>query len=246
MKNLIFFLLIGVFLNPPVARFNGVLHYENDYDMGGATGKILTTIYEADSKLRVESENIQTKTPIGQPGTKEQDVLLFDIDKQQETHLHDKVKRAIVTPYEAVLIQEQKMMDSLGITVTVQNLGNEKLGNYNCTHFVMITANPKIKSTKAGVTPGKKDIWITKDLGSCHVWYVGSYLYYPEGTYLQKKLADAGADGVVVKWQTGSGVMLSTCTLVSYENKSLPSSDFKVPADYNTVVPPGMSSLQKN
>jgi len=243
MKNIMFFLIIGFFFRSPVNKFNGVLHYENDYNMGGSVGKVLTTIYEADSKVRVESENIQTKSALGQPTTKDQDVLLYDFDKQQETHLQAKFKRAIVTPYEAVLMQEQKMMESMGTTVTVQNLGNEKVGNYNCTHFVMTSVNPKIKSTKLNTS--KKDIWITRDLGSCHLWYVGAYLYYPEGSFLQKKLADAGADGVVVKWQSGSGDLLTTCMLMSNENKSLPSATFAPPSDY-AVVHPDMSLPQKN
>jgi len=243
MKNIMFFLIIGFFLRSPVNKFNGVLHYESDYNMGGSIGKVLTTIYEADSKVRIESENIQTKSALGKPSTMDQDVLLYDFDKQQETHLQTKFKRAVVTPYDAVLMQEQKMMESMGTTVIIQNLGNEKVGNYNCTHFVMTSVNSKIKSAKLNTS--KKDIWITGDLGSCHLWYVGAYLYYPEGSFLQKKLADAGADGVVVKWQSGSGDLLTTCMLMSNENKSLPSATFTPPSDY-AVVHPDMSLPKKN
>ena len=133
-------------------------------------------------------------------------------------------------------------MEQLGTTVSVENAGTEKVGNYNCTHFVMTSINPKIKAEKYGT--GEKDIWITKDLGSCHLWYVGPYLYYPEGTFLQKKLADAGADGVVVKWQSGSADLLTTGMLNSYDNKSLPSSTFAPPWGY-TVIKPDLSQIPK-
>jgi hypothetical protein len=240
MKSLLVFLLIGFFFKAPTNQFNGVLHYESDYNMGGSSGKVLTTIYQAGSKVRIESKNINTKSPLGPPATKDQDVLLYDFDKQEETHLQAITNRAIVTPYDALLIQQQKLMEQMGTTVSVENAGNEKVGDYNCTHFVMTTVNSKIKSTK--LNSSKKDIWITKDLGSCHLWYVGSYLYYPEGTFLQKKLADAGADGVVVKWQSGSGSLLTTGMLTSYDTKSLPSSTFTPPSGY-TVVKPDLSQM---
>ena len=83
------------FLKAPTGVFNGVLKYESDYDMAGEVGKVLTTIYENDSKGRVESTNIQTKSSIGTPTTKDQNVLLFDFSKQQETHLQTLTSRAI-------------------------------------------------------------------------------------------------------------------------------------------------------
>src|ERR1019366_3143197 len=205
---LLFFLLFGFLFKAPTSQFNGVLHYESDYDLGGSADKVLTTIYESGSKVRIESTNINTKSPYGPPGTKDQDVLIYDFDKQTETHLQANTNRAIVTPYDAVLEQQQKMLEQSGATDSVESAGTEKVGNYNCTHFIMTSVNPKIKFAKLGTD--KKDISITKDLGSCHLWYAGPYLYYPEGTFMQKKLADAGADGAVVKWQSGSGELLTT------------------------------------
>lgn len=244
MKSTLIFLLICFFFQSPSGQFNGVLHYESDYDMGGSVGKVLTTIYESGSQVRVESTNINTKSPFGPPSTKDQDVILFDFDKQQETHLQTLTNHAIITPYEAVLMQQQKMLDAMGTTSTVENVGNEKVGDYSCTHFVMTTVNPKIKSAKYGTS--KKEIWVTKDLGSCHLWYVGAYLYYPEGTLFWKKFAEAGADGVVVKWQTGSGELSTSCMLTSYENKPLRASFFTPPSNF-TIIQPDLSQLpQKN
>ncbi len=96
----------------------------------------------------------------------------------------------------------EKMMQSMGTTVSIEKLGQEKIGNYNCTHYTMSNINPK---SRTGNT-GKKDFWITTDLGVSNIYYVGVYLYYPQGSYLAKKLADAGATGVVIKWQSGSAM----------------------------------------
>jgi hypothetical protein len=48
--------------------------------------------------------NINTKSPLGPLTTKGQDVILYNFDKQQETHLHSENKMAVVTPYNAVLM----------------------------------------------------------------------------------------------------------------------------------------------
>ena len=99
MKNILLFTFFTFFLKAPTGVFNGVLKYESDYDMAGEVGKVLTTIYENDSKGRVESTNIQTKSSIGTPTTKDQNVLLYDFSKQQETRLQTLTSRAIVGPY---------------------------------------------------------------------------------------------------------------------------------------------------
>ena len=90
----------------------------------------------------------------------------------------------------------------------------------------MYITNPQIKNPNAG----RKDIWVSNDLGKCNIFYTGPYLYYATGDYLQKKLADAGAAGVVVKWQTGSSV----CTLTNYQATNLSAALFTPPSNYTT------------
>jgi hypothetical protein len=246
MKNILLFTFFSFFLNAPTGVFNGVLKYESDYDMAGQVGKVLTTIYENDSKGRIESTNILTKTSIGTPTTKDQNVILYDFSKQQETQLQALTSRAIVGPYLETLYRQSKQGESFldAIKVDVQNLGNEKVGEYNCTHFVVSKLNTKMKPS--AFNPAKTDLWVTQDLGSCRIWYVGSYLYYPEGSDTQKKLADAGVNGVVVKWHTGTGSLQNSAMLMSYEKKNLPSSTFTPPSNF-TVVQPDMSAIpQKN
>jgi hypothetical protein len=246
MKNIVFLLLTTFLLKSPSNEFNGVLKYESDYDLSGSVGKVLTTIYETDLKARLESKNIQTQSPIGNPGEKDQDVILYDFSKQQETHLQTLTNHAIVSPYLESLLHQNKRADSTlnAIKVEVQNLGSEKVGDYNCTHFVISKFNTKMKTSI--FNPSKHDLWVTKELGSCHLWYVGPYLYYPDGSATQIKLAAAGVDGVVVKWHTGSGNLQSSGMLKSYEKKNLPSSLFTPPSSF-TVVQADMSLYpQKN
>jgi uncharacterized protein DUF4412 len=138
---------------------------------------------------------------------------------------------AIIQPIDSSATLQ--MMQKLGSSVTVQNLGSETVGSYSCTHFVMNITNPNVKNTNAG----RKDIWITNDLkGSCNILYTGPYLYYASGDYLQRKLAEAGATGVVVEWQTGSSV----CMLSGYQAKNLPSSLFTVPSNYSVTNAPAV------
>lgn len=246
MKNILLFTFFSFLLKSPTAVFNGVLKYESDYDMAGEVGKVLTTIYENDSKGRIESTNILTKSSMGTPTTKDQNVLLFDFSKQQETHLQTLSSRAVVGPYTETFYRQTKPGGSFldVIKIDVQNMGTEKVGEYNCTHFVVSKLNTKMKNSE--FNPAKTDLWLTKDLGSCHIWYVGSYLYYPEGSATQKKLADAGVDGVVVKWHTGTGSLQNSCMLMSYEKKNLPSATFTPPSNF-TIVTPDMSAIpQKN
>ena len=246
MKNILLFTFFSFLLKSPNAVFNGVLKYESDYDMAGEVGKVLTTFYESDSKGRVESTNIQTKSSLGTPTTKDQNVILYDFSRQKETHLQTLTSRAIVGPYTETLYRQTKPGESFldAIKIDVQNLGSEKVGEYNCTHFVVSKLNTKMKNS--AFNPSKSDLWLTKDLGSCHLWYVGPYLYYPEGSETQKKLADAGVEGVVVKWHTGSGSLQSSGMLMSYEKKNLPSATFTPPSNF-TIVEPNMSAIpQKN
>jgi hypothetical protein len=242
MKNILLIAFISFLFKSPTAEFNGVLKYESDYDMSGQVGKVLTTIYETDSKGRIESTNILTKTSIGTPTTKDQNVLLFDFGKQQQTTLQTLTSRAIIGPYTETFLRQTPHGEELfnAVKVDIQNMGSEKVGEYNCTHFVISKMNTKMAPSP--FNPSKTDLWVTKDLGSCHVWYAGSYLYYPEGSETQKKLANAGVDGVVVKWHSGSGSLQASAMLMSYEKKNLPSSTFTPPSNF-TVVQPDMSAI---
>jgi Domain of unknown function (DUF4412) len=223
MKRILFCILFGCLLQKSFSQFTGILHYVNEYESGPYKGKVFTTIYESKSKARIESTNEQEKNGTADiPKPKEQDVILFDFEKQRKITLVTKMYMAVSMPLQPDPVE--KMMESMGTTASIEKLGQEKIGNYNCTHFIMSTINPKSKTPNSG----KKEFWITSDLGVSNIFYVGVYLYYPQGSYLQKKLADAGATGVVVKWQSGS----ATCNLVSYEKKNPAASSFEIPSNF--------------
>ena len=218
MKKILLLLLVEVMFKSSFGQFEGVLSYENDYSNALVKGKVITSFYEANSKARVESKNIPVKD--GNPdmsSAKDQDILLFDFDKQKETTLHAKMKMAIITGFMAVINEQSvKLTDA---DISVQDLGQEKIGQYSSTHFVVT------------IKKGKKDIWITKDIGGSNIFYIGPYLYYPKGSLVANKLIAAGGDGVVVKWKVGESIG----ALTSYQKKSLPSSTFVAPSDYSVM-----------
>ena len=223
MKKILFCLLLSCLFQKSNGQFTGILHYENDYESGPYKGKVLTTIYESKSKARIESTNTQEKNGTADiPAPTDQNVILFDFDKQRKITLVTKMNMAVSTPLQPDPIE--KMMESMGTTVSIEKIGQEKIGNYNCTHFMMNTINTKSKTANSG----KKEFWVSTDLGVSNILYVSVYLYYPQGSYLQKKLSEAGVTGVVVKWQSGP----ATCSLVSYEKKTPADSGFEVPSNY--------------
>jgi len=221
-------LFLTSLLKTAFPQAQGIFIYEDDYSDALATGKVVTKIYESKSMARIESTNTATKSALGEPTTKDQDVILLDLDKLSETHLSAERKTAITTPFTTSYSED--LMKKMGTEVTIQNLGPEKIGNYNCTHFVINT----VTKNKSLNYETRKDIWTTKDLGTGNVYYVGHYLYYPKGSQIAGKLTQAGADGIVVRWQVldPSTKKPNVCNLVRYQPGPVPASDFSAPSGY--------------
>ena len=231
MKKITLVLFLTSLLKTAFPQAQGIFIYEDDYSDPLATGKVVTKIYESKSMARIESTNTTTKSALGDPTSKEQDVILLDLDKLSETHLSAERKTAIITPF--TTSSSEDLMKKLGTEVTIQNLGPEKIGNYNCTHFV-ITTTTKNNSLNYDT---KKDIWTTKDLGIGNVYYVGHYLYYPKGSQIAGKLTDAGAGGIVVRWQVLDPTTKkpNVCNLVRYQAGPVPASEFSAPSGYMVI-----------
>lgn len=227
---MLLFLLIIAFQSSP-AQFSGVLHYENDYvdKWFGSKGEVLTNIYESGTMIRIEAVD----TSFTKMEVTKQNTLLIDTGKGTETHLMETLQRGIVYNTSDREKQAQMINDQAHTVFNFKNLGPEKIGDFNCTHFLMTKSYANLKTLK----PARFDIWITKDLGSGNTWYVGRYLYLFGGMDLYKKLADAGADGVVVKWQETEATS-TTCMLTSYQQESVPSSTFTAPSGYTIVNAP--------
>jgi hypothetical protein len=179
---------------------------------------------------RIESNNTSTKSSLGAPKSENQNVILMNFDNSTETHLSKERKTAIITKFTVVMMEET--LKKIGTEVSIQNLGQEKVGNYSCTHFVIVSTNPKQKGLNA-----KKDIWVTKDMGIGNVYFVGSYLNYPKGSVVAQKLSDAGADGIVVKWQVFDPLSKQdhVCNLISYQSGQVAGSMFSPPSDYQVI-----------
>ncbi|HSZ86816.1 MAG TPA: DUF4412 domain-containing protein [Puia sp.] len=234
MKKIILLLCVTCALKISFAQsqVEGVLTYQNVYDDNLGTGTVTTTIYESKGKARIESTNAQTKSAIDAPSTKDQNIILFDFTTQKETQLNAKMNTAITTGF-TVVMMEQRMQATIGTDYIVQNIGTEQVGTYNCTHFTITTTSSKYKN----IPPAKKDVWITNDLGSGNIFYVGSYLYYPLGSSVAQKLTAAGAVGVVVKWQVMDPISKKplVCNLISYQPKKIPAATFLPPSNYTAI-----------
>lgn len=223
-KISLFFFLSFVIMQLP-AQFNGTLHYESDYKDAwfASEGKVLTTISESGSMIRIDALD----TNFSKKHVTFQNTILIDLTKGTETHLVQSNSTAVIYSISNKEKMIQAADDKAHTVYQVENLGAEKIGNYNCTHYLITKSYAKLKTMK----PALFDIWITKDLGSSNVWYVGKYLYYFTPMELFKKLAAIGADGIMVKWQETANSK-TTCILSGYEIINLRSSIFAVPSNY--------------
>jgi len=232
MKSTIIYLVFGLAVEMANAQtngqFNGVLTYTDNFDIGNISGKVVTIISESDGKGRIDSKSYPGKSPTNNPAEKDQDILLYDFSKRQKTTLVAKLKRASVQSLAVESQRYQQIMESEGETISIENLGPEKIGPFNCTHFVISMISTKMKMP---ANAPKKNIWITKDLGSSNIWYVGPYLYYISGSFQQQKLVEAGATGIIVKWHYGS----DEATLTDHVQRTVPSSTFDIPSGFATT-----------
>lgn len=227
MKKLITLLLLVPAFHVSKAQFKGNLRYVSSYTDAwfGSKGEVQTIIHVSGSQVRIDAFD----TSFSKHTVTRQNPLLIDLSKATETHLVPRTAQAVIYS----MASRQKMIQvAEAQTHTVYDfkiIGQEKVQGFNCTHYRISKRYANSKTMK----PALFDIWITKDLGSCNVWYVGKYLYYfaPMNMYLQ--LAAKGADGVVVEWQETAGSKTS-CVLTGYDQTTPPSDVFTVPSGYTT------------
>ena len=230
MKSTLLFLLSCLLFHAPNSQWSGVLTYTDNYESPDNSGKTITIVYESGNKGRIESKNFPTKSPFNDLTEKDQNVLIYDFSKQQETRLSAQMKMATIMPMSANDQLHEQLMMKEGATYEIEKIGPEKVGSFNCTRYVINTVSTKIKMPP---NSPKKNIWVTDDLGNSNIWYAGPYLYYLNGGFQQKKMAEAGITGVVVKWQIGN----SEATLTDHQQRSVPSSTFEIPSGYTSRTP---------
>jgi hypothetical protein len=174
--------------------------------------------------VTIDSKNSPAKDPDNNLAEKDQNSLLFDFSKMEKTTLVHESNLASIMSFTYLDQQNVHLMEKSGTSFTVEKVGTEKVGGFNCTHFIITTyLNGKPRTGQP-----KKNLWFTSDLGNSNVWFIGPYLYCLKDNYEQKKLADAGASGIVVKWEIGP----SSATLTDHQQNSVPSSVFDIPSGY--------------
>ena len=207
------------------AQFAGKLVYE----VARPDTKLTMIYYQDKTHARIEAYSVRMNNGVPDMSTiKAQDTLLFDLGKATETHLQQHTGYAIITQY--TLSREIFASAIKNQQIDCQNMGQETVNGYQCTHFVMTQTETKYGHTS------KKEIWITKDLGPApSIYVVGNYLYYTPGYLLLTKLIQAGGDGVVVKTVQSAGGLSAIINLVSVDKKAPPASLFQVPPRYTTM-----------
>ena len=102
---------------------------------------------------------------------------------------------------------------------TIEIVGPEKIGNYNCTHA-------KIKS-KGKVL----DVWVTKDIQGYSDFYNAALLQNGakglENAFKSKEL-----EGIMVRMKDASPKEAFTMELVKFEKGNFPQTMFEIPAGY--------------
>ena len=168
--------------------------------------------------------------------TNTQDTLLYDIQGLKTTHLVYRTGRAVIMPNSGELTQQVIARSRGQQNIAVQTTGAETVNGYVCTHYVITTG--------AGNYITKRDVWVTKNLGSPGVQVVGEYLYYTPDFPAAVKLLAAGGSGVVVKSVTATPWLTTTMNLVAVDTTAPPASFFAVPGWY-TVSDKSQMSLPK-
>ena len=215
MKRLTLVLSLIGFWQIVHAQFEGVLYYDCTIK-----NKTLTTIYASKTKVLLESKIYPMKEGAADIGAgKEQDPLIFDFESNKAIRLSPRHKEALTG--DLAPVTEDRIGKLKDEDITVEDLGAEKIGDYNCHHYGV-----KIKNKKS-------ELWITKDLGTTLLCMVSQFDYYPSGSLLFTKLKAADADGIVVRSKAGNVVV----NLTNVQKKIIPPSYFEIPPGYSKVKP---------
>lgn len=213
MKKLTLVLSLLALLQVAQAQFLGILYYDCTIK-----NKTLTTIYMSKTKVLLESKIYPMKGGVADiSAAKELDDLIFDFDAGKVIRLSSKHKTAAtgdIGPITADRTNKLKDED-----ISVEDRGEEKIGDYDCHHY-----NVRIKNKTI-------ELWITKDLGTTPLYMISQFDYYPAGSLLFDKLKAAGAEGVVVRSKQDQVEV----NLTNVQKKTVPSSYFEIPEGYSKM-----------
>ncbi len=214
MKKLTIIIFILGFFQVSYAQFEGTLVYDCTIRT-----KVLMTIYETKSKVRIESKIYPMKEGAADIAKgKEQDDLLFDFETNKELRFVPKHHAFVETGFNQLSAEKNMKLAEGDISVEAV-AGTEKIGKLDCQRFVV-----KVKGDQ-------RELWITKELGNSNVCLAGILLYYPKGSMILEKIRAAGGDGVVVKVQAGDQVTM----LTNYQTRPPAAYNFEIPADFKKM-----------
>jgi hypothetical protein len=207
MKKLTLVFSLLVLLQVAHAQFEGILTYDCTIK-----NKTLTTVYIAKTKVLLESKIYPMKGGAADISAgKEQDDLVFDFDAKKVYRLSAKHKVSAVGDMNPVTADRFDKIK--GEDITIEDKGEEKIGDYNCHHFVVKLKNKSL------------ELWITKDLGSTSLCMVSLFDYFPVGSVLFDKLKASGGEGIVVRSKADDIVV----NLTNVQQKTVPPSYFEIP-----------------
>jgi hypothetical protein len=116
-------------------------------------------------------------------------------------------------------ILKQQSADDKNLDFTIEIIGNEKIGIYNCTHA-------KIKS-KDNVM----DVWMTKDIEGYKDFKNNSWISN-QAKGMEKAFKSPELEGIVVRFKDTSRKEGITMELIKFEKGNYPATMFQIPAGY--------------
>ncbi len=220
MKILLLFKTFLVFFLLTI-RVSGAADIYAEYTMSGFGGKTYI------SKMFGKNGDLRTEAEMDFGGRKMKTVTLM---------LRSKPDVAIVYNSMSTTYTETKRTSSGTSDFSVTVIGNEKVGQYNCTHVRMSSSG------------SNWDMWYTKDLAGLNFPVDGD----PAASrQMMEKLNSKGISGMLVKlvfFKQGTTTPGMTMLMTRYEAKPLDAALFAIPAGYTksslgTIDPEKMKTM---
>lgn len=207
MKKILFFIICVLSVSQiAYSQTSFLMEYEMEIGAGKSEMKTTNKMWQSAYGIRVENEmNIPGYGP-------KKTVMLMPVSTPNLMYSIDESKKS----YREVVRNNDSKEEE---PYTIEIVGQEKIGNYNCTHA-------KIK-TKDQVM----DVWTTKDIEgykemSNHSWMQGG------AKKVNNAFSSKELEGVMVRMKNANKEESFTMNLVKFEKGNFPQSMFEVPADY--------------
>lgn len=200
-------LLAALILSSIFANHTFAADVYAEYKMTGMGSKpILSKMYSKNGDLR-------TEVSMDVAGSKMNTITLMLKSKPNVLF--------ILNSFNKTYTETKNTSSATATNPNIKVMGNEKVGNYNCT---------RVKMTAEGKT---WDIWYAKDLPAVNLPVIGN-----NNSVNQKLIAQLKSKGVsgipvkIVLYKPNTTSIMMTMLLNKYEQKTLASTLFTIPAGY--------------